>query len=600
MDGHGQHAGRERPVEGEPGERLDEVAEAVHVRVAGARRLGVLIQVVIEVPRRQHRAADEVQNHQQVSEVPVVGHHLQKHRENGREHEWNPRQDEHAAQVDADLEGVVDARGLDAHAGQYRGDQHCRDDDGERRELGAPQRPVGNGKRIDHLVHPRRSLAPDQLPAVDGDDDEDDDEERALQDVDHQVGHGVDGGAEEAIDRERIADHVQHAEGKDDEEPRAPQHAGDLHAGLVRELAEAGDGQRRMGSEGGQRREDQPGRFRRLGCFRSVHVRRSPAPPPRPAPTAPALADGEREPGIGERERQNRKGQHDEAVGEEIALEGEQHRVALGDRPVAGGDVESAAAERVEHRGEALVLDIGKHAAGDAVRDEHADHAGVGRHQAARQGGQGELDATHEQHVRHDEDRQCLQVRAGPERPDPLRFQPRHQAPEQHAEHDRHEDGESGDERPGEATEHVIALADRCREEQLVRACLPVAEHGIRHERSGGEDTDDAHHQQQSQDDERRVAVDVADRAADDDGVGGNGQERGQEEEGAGQQEDRLPQLVAQLEAEDFGEHSGILVVSSRPRRVYAAAPARLSVEKYTSVSSVRTRSNPSAGRSSA
>ena len=45
-------------------------------------------------------------------------------------------------------------------------------------------------------------------------------------------------------------------------------------------------------------------------------------------------------------------------------------------------------------------------------------------------------------------------------------------------------------------------------------------------------------------------------------------------------------------------------MVLSRGRRVrraaYAAAPARFRVEKYTSVSSVRTRSNPSAGRSSA
>ena len=331
------------------------------------------------------------------------------------------------------------------------------------------------------------------------------------------------------------------------------------------------------------RRQDQPGGLSglgRLGCLRFVRVRRSLAAPPGPAPSTPLLADGEREPGIGEGESQDRKEQYDKAVGEQIAFEREQHRVALRDGPVASRDVESAAAERVEHRGEAFVLDVGKQAAGDAVRDEHADHAGVGRHQAACQGGQGELDAAHEQHVRHDEDRQCLQVRAGPERPDPLGFQPRHQAAEQHAEHDRHEDGERGDERPGEAAEHVIALADRCREEQLVRACLPVAEHGIRHEGRRGEDADDAHHEQQSHDDERRVAVDVADRAADDDGIGGNGQERRQEEEGAGQQEDRLPQLMAQLEAEDLGEHDAVPVGVSRLRRPYAAAPARFSVEK--------------------
>ena len=93
-------------------------------------------------------------------------------------------------------------------------------------------------KRIDHLVHPRRSLAPDQLAAVNRHDDEDDDEERALQDVDHQMGHRMDRRAEDAVDRERVADHVQHAEGQDDEEPCAPRHAGDLHAGLVHELAE--------------------------------------------------------------------------------------------------------------------------------------------------------------------------------------------------------------------------------------------------------------------------------------------------------------------------------------------------------------------------
>ena len=377
----------------------------------------------------------------------------------------------------------------------------------------------------------------------------------------------MDGGAEEAIDREGIADHVQHAEGQDDEKPRTPHHASDLHARLAQELAEAGDGEHGMGADGGQRRQNHPGGLGRLGCLRFVHVRRSPAAPPRPAQTAASIADGEREPGIGENEREDGKGQHDEAIGEEIAFEREQHRVALRDGPVAGGDIESATAERVEHRGQALVRDVGQQAAGDAERDEHADHGGIGRHQTSRQDGQGELDASHEQQVRHDEDRQPLQIGADPERPDPFGVQPRHQASEEYAENDRHEDGERDEERAGEASDQVVALADRRREEQLLRARIVVAQHGIGHERRGGEDPHDAHHEQQSQNDERCVAVYVADRAADDDGVRADGQERHQEEERPGQQEDRLSQLTTQLEAEDFGEHDEVLVGSSRPRR---------------------------------
>ena len=73
--------------------------------------------------------------------------------------------------------------------------------------------------------------------------------------------------------------------------------------------------------------------------------------------------------------------------------------------------------------------------------------------------------------------------------------------------------------------------------------------------RGRGQHAEDRHHQQQLHDHERRVAIDVAERAADLHGVRGHRAERQEKEDDEEDVEQRLPQVVLQLELQDFPAH---------------------------------------------
>ena len=81
-------------------------------------------------------------------------------------------------------------------------------------------------------------------------------------------------------------------------------------------------------------------------------------------------------------------------------------------------------------------------------------------------------------------------------------------------------------------------------------------ERSVADERGRGEHAERTHHQQNLHDHERRVAVDVADRAADLNGVRGDRAERQQKEHDEEDVEERLPEVVADFEPEDLAQQS--------------------------------------------
>ncbi len=126
------------PVDGEPQERRHEVAVAVHVGVRVARCVGVAVQVVLEVQRREDGQADEVQHHEQEAHVFVAGHHLDEEGEDGELQERDAVHQEHALEVQWQLEVGIAMPGLEADARRNADAEHQHDDAQQGDQPGAP------------------------------------------------------------------------------------------------------------------------------------------------------------------------------------------------------------------------------------------------------------------------------------------------------------------------------------------------------------------------------------------------------------------------------------------------------------------------------
>src|SRR5262245_50435380 len=274
------------------------------------------------------------------------------------------------------------------------------------------------------------------------------------------------------------------------------------------------------------------------------------------APARLAALDGrEAEPRQGEPQDGGAQSDPDQAVPEERPAHGERAGVALDRRPVARRVVEGCEPVRVQERRHRPILDVREEQLRHAPEDEESDDADVGVEHAPGQGRHREEDRPGQEEVRDHQDRERGEIGGEAEHPDPLGLEPRHGAADDNGERHADEDQRRDDERAAEPAEEIVRLAHRQREEQRVGLRLEVAVDTAGDERGRQERPDGGHHQEHLHDDVWRVAMNVADRAPDGDGVGGDGAEGQQEEDGAGDPEHRLPELVADFEREDAGEH---------------------------------------------
>jgi hypothetical protein len=339
-----------------------------------------------------------------------------------------------------------------------------------------------------------------------------------------------------------------HAEGEHHQEGDAPEHPQRLVAQGVPEDAAQGAG-REIAADGRDLQRRRGGRDQRL----VARQRRGPAAAAAPGGRRLRLgAEGREARG----EHQQRHAGPQQPVPEQRADERRQGGVALGDRPVAGRQIHRGAAEGIEQGAQPLALDVGEHqAGGDVGAEEHHD-ADVGHQPAARPRGEGEEEGSRQQQVGQHHHREREEIRRGARRPQALRLQPGHEAAHEDAQGADDHDAEARQQRPQEAAAEVGAPRQRLGEEELVRPALEVAQRRAGDEGGRDEDGNDTHHREELQDDEWRVAMDVADRAADADRVRGHGAEGEQGEEQRRAPEEGRAQLVAQLEAEDLGEHA--------------------------------------------
>ena len=417
-------------------------------------------------------------------------------------------------------------------------------------QLRRPLHPVGNRHGVGDVGGLERPLAEDDLAGVEHHDREQE-QRRALENRDHQMRDRIDRRAEHHVDRLRVSDHVHDPERHHDRERQAAHDQHDLHARLPQQLARGGRARERGRA---------PAAATRAGADDGRL-----APPPSATPDGARRRSRRRarRASVNENRQQvnasraEREPEPQRAAGEEGSVEGEQARVLVEDGPVAGHDLEGAETQRIEERRRAGVRDVGRQRPGDSVADQDPHHAAVGEDQAARRGRDREQHARDQDHVRRVESEQRKGVDRRRHRPDPLRLEPGHQAAQRHAERHRDTGQDRRHHRAGEPAEEVVELADRQRVEDLLGVVLRVAHHARGDHRGDEEHAEHAHHQVHLHHDPGRVAVDLARRAADHHRVGGGGEEGEQEERRAPDPEDRLAELVAQLEAEDLAEHDG-------------------------------------------
>ena len=101
-----------------------------------------------------------------------------------------------------------------------------------------------------------------------------------------------------------------------------------------------------------------------------------------------------------------------------------------------------------------------------------------------------------------------------------------------------------------------MRFANRRREEKRVGADLEIAMNGARRVRRRRQHAEEREDEQELHDHDRRIAMNVAQRAAEADAVGCDGAEREEKKEREENIEERLFEVIAQLEFEDFEGHA--------------------------------------------
>ena len=452
---------RERdPVDPEPEECRQEVSVAVHVRVDDLGTTRIQVELVLEPEVRQSEDDQEQHAHREVAEILVVHQRVDDEREHRRQQVAAELQHEQLEQVMAEFDAREAVQQLDRDAA----DQHDREQDQLQREhrdeLRAEAEPGRRRHAVDDVVHARVALAPDQLAGIDRRHDQHERAEQPRHHVEHLVGQRIGVGAVVRAERDRVADHEQHAAQHDRQEARTAHDLAEIEPGEPGQHAEVGTGatigrgdrQRDVGPLHGRNGDGL--RALRLACRRDgFHAERAIAP------------QRHREP----------QTQPDRAIPQQHAGRRQLLGVLLRDAPVTRQHVDRRGPGRIDQRGERLVVHVADEIDREQVADQR-DHAGhVHRRHLPRQRGQHEEAAAQPQQVgdQHDQvgPREVLPVGrrhdacgvdAGPVRAD------------QHADHDAREDQHQRQVRAEEPSEEVVALADRRAEEEVVDADLEV------------------------------------------------------------------------------------------------------------------------------
>jgi hypothetical protein len=551
-----QQHGERRPVGAEPGGVAGEVALAVHVRERDRRIAAVVVEVVLEAELIEGQLGDQVDHHQPPADELVRRDRLQEHRQHRHQRPVEGVRQDVPEQVLLQLEVGEALDRLDEHAGrgahQQGGDQH----QGQRQGLRDHEGPVGRAGGVDDLVGLAVALAPDELAGVVDRDHDHHEGEGAVQGGDHPAGHRIDVRPARFRAQEEGGAGVEEADQQQDHEGRALEHLAHLEAGALGQLRPGG------GQAEPRRRQRSGGRLDWIGRLGRGAELLQPL-----GPLALALEAEGREGGAQEQEGRPAP---DQPVVEQAAFDGGQGGVGLVGREVAGRQAIGRLAERLDDRGELAAVQLPHRRAHGDVQHQEGRHAQVGPHHRAGGRRQREEDRRDQEQRRQRQPEVGEGVVREPVRPQRLGVHPGHQRAHEDAQ--RHEQERQRDRREGagEPSEQVVELADRGRADDRAVASLVVAHDDVGDEGRGHEHVEDRHDQRRLGDRPRRVLVDVAARA-DLDLVDGDRAEHQQEEDQAGDPEDRLANLVAQLEGRDLAEHgarSGLQAARREAERV--------------------------------
>ena len=167
---HQQYDGATGPVEVEPECSLQEMPEAVHVRIRSLRCGAVVVQILFPVQQAETDLCHQPDNGQQIAEKLVVRDHLQEQRQHSQQHERNRVQCQRA-QIKAGFDMRVAMAKLphDADRSAYQQKRHDHRDQGA--ELCSQRYPVRQWKRVAYFGRTLAALAPHQFTGIESDDD---------------------------------------------------------------------------------------------------------------------------------------------------------------------------------------------------------------------------------------------------------------------------------------------------------------------------------------------------------------------------------------------------------------------------------------------
>ncbi|WP_434417335.1 hypothetical protein [Nannocystis pusilla] len=263
---------------------------------------------------------------------------------------------------------------------------------------------------------------------------------------------------------------------------------------------------------------------------------------------APARGRLHAEHAVGDEQDEGADADPQQAVQQQRAVHRQEQAVLLGDGPVAVDQVGGVEAERVEQRGQLLLLDVADEAVGDGVADEEDDALDVDGDEAAGQHADGEEQGADEQPGRDDVDEHRPDVGAGRGDADLVGVDPRHVRADPQAERAAGEHQDGDDVGAEEAAEHERRLAQARGEQQLVGLVLEVAQHRGAGDRRGEDGAHQGEHHDGGAHQPRRVVQHLAAGAAEADDLGRHGEEAEQRQREREHVGDRPPQVVAHLE----------------------------------------------------
>ncbi len=544
MGEHRQHQRERAPIEPQPPRRRAADIVAIHVRIADIAGRAVIVERVIKADIGKGDRADDVDHHHAPADIFVGAERLHQDRQHRQDHRVGRGGQQQPHHIFAELQIGDAARELDEDR-RRNGDRVAREQHRDQRQrLGRQIGPVGQRGRVDDLVHLAVAVAPHQLAGIIDGDDERDDPERAEQRLDRGEGERPGWRAVKLGRKDQRRTRIEQADQHQHEKGRTLENLRHLEADTREQ-----PGHRRVARAHRRQRVDQHRR-------RGGELRLAPGKPGELALRHAALGKGEA--GIGKDERDQRHTHPDRTIGEQHAVERRDGGVRLGRGPVAGRAADSRRAERLDIAGD--VAQLGPAAQRRQCRQiqhQKQDDADIAVHHRPRQRGDREEDRRGEQDVGQRDDEIAERVIADHVRPQRLLIDPGHQRAEEHRQRHRHEGEPGGEIGAHEPPDQIIALRHPRRADDLGKAAVIVAQHHIGDERGRHEHEEQREDEVILKDRDRRVAVDIA-AAADLDLLDRHAAKGEQEEQHRDHPEDRVAQLVTQLEGGDLREHGRV------------------------------------------